>query len=240
MIRISNLTKKFTNKVVLDNVQLNVNGGEVIAIIGPSGSGKSTLLRCINFIEQPDSGIIEVNGKKITNKNISIIRKNIGMVFQSFNLFPHMTVIENITYAPIKVLKKSKEQAEKKAVQLIKKIQLSGLEERYPAKLSGGQKQRVAIARALAMDPEILLFDEPTSSLDPEMVQEVLDVIKSLAHTGITMLIVTHEMGFAKEVADRVIFFDHGKIIEDDNPKKFFKNPQSKRAQTFLDKVLYH
>jgi arginine/lysine/histidine transport system ATP-binding protein len=240
MIVINNISKRFANKTVLDNVTLKISKGEIITIIGPSGSGKSTFLRCINFIEQPDHGSIEVEGNLVTKKNIQTVRKNIGMVFQDFNLFPHMKAIDNITYAPTKVLRLNKEKAIAEAKKLIAKVHLNGFEDRYPGELSGGQKQRLAIARALAMHPSILLFDEPTSSLDPEMVQEVLEVIRSLAHTGITMIIATHEMGFAKEVADRIIFFDHGKILENSIPKKFFKKPETKRAQIFLDKVLRH
>jgi polar amino acid transport system ATP-binding protein len=240
VIKIQNLSKKFKDLVVLKDISLEIHKGEVVAIIGPSGSGKSTLLRCINLLEMPSGGQIFIKGKSILDKdaNAEMLRKNIGMVFQHFNLFPHMTVLRNMTYAPMVVNKLSKEEAEKKAVELLAKVGLSDKTYEYPSKLSGGQKQRVAIARALAMEPEILLFDEPTSALDPEMVKEVLEVIKSLAHTGITMALVTHEMGFAREVADKICFLDDGYLAEIATPEEFFSSPKSERAQQFLDKVL--
>lgn len=239
MIIIKNLSKSFGENKVLNNVNLSIHAGEVISIIGPSGSGKSTFLRCVNMLEIPDEGgEIKIDSVVVNARSIEDIRKRVGMVFQSFNLFPNMTVIENITYAPINVLKYSKEVAVKSAKSLLKKVQMTKYINYYPQSLSGGQKQRIAIARTLAMNPSVILFDEPTSALDPEMVKEVLNTIKSIAHTGITMLVVTHEMGFAREISDRVIFFDHGKIVEDSLPKDFFKQPKSKRAQEFLDKVL--
>jgi len=238
MLVIKNISKKFGDNTVVNNVSLNITKGEVLAVIGPSGSGKSTFLRCINFIEKPDSGSIEIDGVSINESNITMSRKNIGMVFQNFNLFPHMKVVDNIAYAPINVLKTDAKEAKREAEKLLAKVNMKGFGDYYPDNLSGGQKQRVAIARALAMHPSILLFDEPTSSLDPEMVKEVLEAIKSLAHTGITMIIVTHEMGFAREVADRVAFFDSGKILEEAPPKAFFSAPNTQRAKDFLDKVL--
>lgn len=239
MLVVKNISKKFGDNTVVNSVSINISKGEVLAIIGPSGSGKSTFLRCINFIETPDSGSIEIDGSIINENNVMMARKNIGMVFQTFNLFPHMNVMDNITYAPINVLKIDAKKAKQDAEKLLARVNMEGFGKYYPSNLSGGQKQRVAIARALAMSPSILLFDEPTSSLDPEMVKEVLEVIKSLADTGITMIIVTHEMGFAKEVADRVAFFDGGKILEESPPKSFFNAPKTKRAKDFLDKVLY-
>lgn len=240
MIKIQNVSKKFKDLLVLKDISLEIDKGEVVAIIGPSGSGKSTLLRCINLLEMPTSGKIYINGEMINEKNAKIekIRKNIGMVFQHFNLFPHMTVLGNMTYAPMVVNKLSKEEAEKQASVLLERVGLKDKMNEYPSKLSGGQKQRVAIARALAMKPDILLFDEPTSALDPEMVKEVLEVIKSLAHTGITMVLVTHEMGFAREVADRICFLDEGRVAEIAPPNEFFNSPKSARAQQFLDRVL--
>ncbi|MDF2607485.1 MAG: artM [Bacillales bacterium] len=240
MIQISNLFKSFKNNVVLKDISLKISQGEVVALIGPSGSGKSTLLRHVNGLETPTNGQVLVDGINIfeNDKNLQEIRASVGMVFQHFNLFPHMNVLQNVTYAPIKVRKLSKELAEKKALELIEKVGLSDHISKNPAQLSGGQKQRVAIARALAMEPKIMLFDEPTSALDPEMVKEVLDVIKSLAHTGVTMLIVTHEMNFAKEVADRIIFLEEGILLEDSNPIEFFNNPKTDRAKEFLAKIL--
>jgi ABC-type polar amino acid transport system ATPase subunit len=237
MIVIKNLCKNFNEMEAVKDVSLTIETNEVIAIIGPSGGGKSSFLRCLNDMEKPDSGSIEIDGDFVTN-NKSKSRKNIGMVFQHFNLFPHMDVIENIIYAPMKVLGMTKKDAEERAMTLLKKVHMQKHSFSYPANLSGGQKQRIAIVRALAMEPKILLFDEPTSALDPEMVKEVLEVIKSLVHTGITILLVTHLMNFAKEIADRVVFFADGKIIEIAKPKQFFSKPKTARAQEFLDKVL--
>ena len=240
MIDVKHLYKNFGSMEVLKDVSLHVDRGQVVAIIGPSGSGKSTLLRSINLLETPTSGEIWVDGTCITEKgqNIRAIRQKVGMVFQHFNLFAHMTVLKNMIYAPVKTKKLTKEQATEKAMQLLARVGLAEKANVYPVTLSGGQKQRVAIARALAMDPEVILFDEPTSALDPEMVTEVLDVIKELAQTGITMLLVTHEMGFAREVADRIIFMDNGTILEDAPPAEFFAAPKTARAQEFLKKML--
>lgn len=240
MIEFRNVHKSFGSLEVLKGIDLKIEKGQVVTLIGPSGSGKSTILRCMNLLERPTSGQVLIEGKDITapKTDIQAIRKNIGMVFQHFNLFPHMTVMENMTYAPIRVNKISKDQAEKKAMELLKLVGLTEKAQSYPGKLSGGQKQRIAIARALAMEPEIMLFDEPTSALDPEMVKEVLEVIKGLAHTGITMALVTHEMGFAREVSDRICFIDNGLIVEDAPPAEFFSHPKSERAQNFLDMVL--
>lgn len=240
MIKIDKLQKNYGKLEVLKGISTEIRQGEVLAIIGPSGSGKSTFLRCINMLEKPTDGQIWFKDQNITEKktNIMKVRENVGMVFQHFHLFPHKTVLENLTYAPMKVKKLSKDEAVKQARELLNKVGLADKETSYPNRLSGGQKQRVAIARALAMNPEVMLFDEPTSALDPEMVKEVLDVMKSLAHTGMTMLIVTHEMGFAKEVADRVLFLDGGLLIEESAPKEFFSNPKSQRAKDFLEKVL--
>ena len=240
MIKIDQLQKSYGKLSVLKGISTEIGQGEVLAIIGPSGSGKSTFLRCINMLETPTGGQIWFKDQNITDKktNIMKVRENVGMVFQHFHLFPHKTVLENLTYAPMKVKKLSKADAVKQARELLNKVGLADKESTYPNRLSGGQKQRVAIARALAMNPEVMLFDEPTSALDPEMVKEVLDVMKSLAHTGMTMLIVTHEMGFAKEVADRVLFLDGGLLVEESAPDEFFSNPKSQRAQDFLQKVL--
>ncbi|ONI48310.1 glutamine ABC transporter ATP-binding protein [Candidatus Epulonipiscioides saccharophilum] len=217
-----------------------IKKGEVVVVIGPSGSGKSTYLRCINKMEELTNGDIIINNKNISDKNIDIneIRQQVGMVFQHFNLFPHMTILENITLAPMKIKKLSKEQAEEKAYALLERVGLVDKANEYPSKLSGGQKQRIAIARALAMEPEIMLFDEPTSALDPEMVKEVLEVIKDLVKDGMTMIIVTHEMGFAKEVGTRLIFMDQGKILEQGDPKKIFECPTEERTKLFFSKVL--
>nr|WP_221212010.1 amino acid ABC transporter ATP-binding protein [Anoxybacillus rupiensis] len=225
---------------VLKGITVKIEQGEVVAIIGPSGSGKSTFLRCLNLLEQPTRGQIWIGSQEITNRQTDMmkVREKIGMVFQHFHLFPHMTVLENVTYAPIKVKGMSKSDAETQGMELLGKVGLVSKANEYPSRLSGGQKQRVAIARALAMSPEIMLFDEPTSALDPEMVKEVLEVMKSLAYTGMTMAVVTHEMGFAREVADRVLFLDGGQLIEDAPPNEFFASPKSKRAQEFLEKVL--
>ena len=240
MIKISNLHKSFGDLHVLKGIDLQVNQGDIIAIIGPSGSGKSTLLHCINKLEEPTAGHIFIDNENIISPecNINAVRQKVGMGFQHFNLFPHKKVIENITLAPTLVKKVPMPKAIEAAEKLLKKV---GLEEKagvYPSKLSGGQKQRIAIARALAMEPEVILFDEPTSALDPEMIKEVLDVMKNLVKEGMTMLIVTHEMGFAKNVANRLLFMDGGKIVEDTDPKTFFENPKSERAKEFLDKVL--
>lgn len=240
MIEFHDVHKSFGKLDVLKGINLNIEKGQVVTLIGPSGSGKSTILRCINLLEKPTSGQVWIDGKDITvpKADIQAVRKNIGMVFQHFNLFPHMTVMENMTYAPMKVNKMSKDKAESSALELLKLVGLVEKADAYPGKLSGGQKQRIAIARALAMEPQIMLFDEPTSALDPEMVKEVLEVIKNLAHTGITMALVTHEMGFAREVSDRICFIDDGLILEDTAPDEFFSNPRSERARGFLEKVL--
>lgn len=240
MITIKDLHKSFGDHEVLKGIDLEIEKGEILVIIGPSGSGKSTILRCMNLLETPTSGDIIFEGKSLVDKNTKIdeVRQNIGMVFQHFNLFPHKTILENVTLAPITLKKMSKEEAEKKAETLLKRVGLYDKKDTYPAQLSGGQKQRIAIARALAMEPDMMLFDEPTSALDPEMVKEVLEVIKELAQDGMTMAIVTHEMGFAKEVADRVIFVDEGKIIEDNTPEEVFNNPTHERTKEFFAKVL--
>jgi arginine/lysine/histidine transport system ATP-binding protein len=240
VIKVENLHKNYGKLEVLKGISTSIEAGEVVAIIGPSGSGKSTFLRCMNLLENPTSGRILVGDQDVTDKktNIMKVRQNVGMVFQHFHLFPHKTVLENLTYAPIKVKGLSKADAEKIAFDLLDKVGLAEKAKEYPTRLSGGQKQRVAIARALAMEPEVMLFDEPTSALDPEMVKEVLEVMKSLAHTGMTMAIVTHEMGFAREVADRVLFLDGGVLVEDAAPQEFFTNPKSQRAQDFLQKML--
>ncbi len=240
MIEIKDLHKSFGTLEVLKGITDSVQKGEVVVIIGPSGSGKSTYLRCINRMEEPTSGQIVIDNKDIMDKDVDIntIRQRVGMVFQHFNLFPNMTVLENITLAPMKVKGLSKEEAEKVAYQLLDKVGLREKSGEYPNKLSGGQKQRIAIARALAMNPEVMLFDEPTSALDPEMVKEVLDVIKDLAKEGMTMMIVTHEMGFAKEVGTRLVFMDEGVILEEGNPKEIFEQPKEERTKLFFSKVL--
>lgn len=240
MIKVEDLHKTYGQNEVLKGISTEVNEKEVIAIIGPSGSGKSTFLRCLNLLEEPTSGVITIAGDVLTNKgtNIMKVREEVGMVFQHFHLFPHKTVLENLTYAPMNVKGMSKEAATKKAENLLTQVGLFEKRNEYPNRLSGGQKQRVAIARALAMDPKVMLFDEPTSALDPEMVKEVLAVMKNLADTGMTMLIVTHEMGFAREVADRILFLDGGKLIEDASPAQFFTAPTTQRAKDFLEKVL--
>ncbi|WP_306816194.1 amino acid ABC transporter ATP-binding protein [Clostridium sporogenes] len=241
MIESKNLTKKFGKLTVFENLNINVKKGEVLVIIGPSGSGKSTFLRCLNHIEIPTDGEVFVEGKKLNIKNKKELRKTIekvGMVFQNFNLFPHKTVMQNIMEAPLTVKKENKEEVLQKAEKLLEKVGLKDKANVYPSKLSGGQKQRVAIARALAMNPDIMLFDEPTSALDPELVGEVLIVMKDLVKEGITMVVVTHEMGFAKEVADRVIFMDGGKIIEEASPQQIFTTPKHKRTREFLNKVI--
>ena len=238
MIEIKNLKKNFGALEVLKDITETIRDGEVVCIIGPSGSGKSTFLRCLNMLEEPTGGSILIDGEALSEQNINEIRKKMGMVFQSFNLFPHMTVLRNITVAPTKVSGIPEGEAEKIAMELLERVGLADKADSYPAALSGGQKQRVAIARALAMNPRYMLFDEPTSALDPEMVGEVLDVMKSLAHSGMTLIIVTHEMGFANEVADRVIFMDDGYIVEQGTPKEIFESPKEERTKSFLSKVL--
>lgn len=240
MIKVENLEKKFGNNLVLKDITTTIKKGEVVAVIGPSGSGKSTFLRCLNLLEQPTKGHVFVDEKELTSPkaNKMEIRKQIGMVFQHFHLFPHMTVLDNVSYAPQKSKGMEKFKAEVIAKELITKVGLADKFGEYPNRLSGGQKQRVAIARALAMEPEIMLFDEPTSALDPEMVKEVLDVMKDLAESGMTMVIVTHEMNFAKEVADRILFLDDGHLMEEGEPKAFFSNPKTDRARDFLAKIL--
>lgn len=239
MIKITGLKKAFGKNEILKGIDAHIKAKEVVVIIGPSGSGKSTLLRCINYLESPSSGEIVVDGIPLNGEgNINKVRTEVGMVFQRFNLFPHMTVLENITLAPMKVRGISSEEARNTAMELLKKVGLAEKAAAYPPQLSGGQQQRVAIARALAMKPKIMLFDEPTSALDPEMVNEVLDVMKSLADEGMTMVVVTHEMGFAREVGDRVLFVDGGYIVEQGAPRDVFENPQEPRTKSFLSKVL--
>lgn len=240
MLKVNNLYKSFGVLQVLNGITTQLQQGEVVAVLGPSGSGKSTFLRCLNLLEQPTSGQIYFKDVEITAPKCDIlkIRENIVMVFQHFNLFPHMTVLQNVTYAPIKVKRLSKDQAEAIGMDLLRKVGLVEKADVYPSRLSGGQKQRVAIARALAMQPEMVLFDEPTSALDPEMVKEVLEVMRDLANSGMTMAIVTHEMGFAREVANRILFLNEGKLAEDTTPQQFFSNPQCDRAKQFLDKML--
>ncbi|MCD8158529.1 MAG: amino acid ABC transporter ATP-binding protein [Clostridiales bacterium] len=239
-VEIKGLQKKFGKLHVLKGIDLKVEEGEVVCLIGPSGSGKSTLLRCINCLEDATKGQIIVDGSDLTDKKTSInkVRENIGMVFQQFNLFPHLSVIKNIMLAPVDRKKLSKEEAEKKGMELLARVDLADKRDQFPSQLSGGQQQRVAIARSLCMEPDIMLFDEPTSALDPEMVGEVLDVMKELAADGMTMVVVTHEMGFAREVADRVLFLDGGYIVEEGTPEQIFSNPQNERTKSFLDKVL--
>lgn len=239
MIKIRNLHKKYGDNEILRGVDLDVQQGEVFVIIGPSGSGKSTLLRCVNYLEVPTDGMITIDGQDITRQvNINEIRAEVGMVFQHFNLFGHMTVLQNITLAPMNVRGMSRHEAETRALDLLGRVGLADKAHAYPAQLSGGQQQRVAIARALAMKPKVMLFDEPTSALDPEMVKEVLDVMQSLAEEGMTMMIVTHEMGFAREVADKVIFIDGGKILELGSPEQVFEHPTNDRTKEFLNKIL--
>ncbi|CEQ12505.1 ABC transporter aminoacid-family ATP-binding protein [[Clostridium] sordellii] len=240
MIQIKNIKKNFGKNEVLKDINLNIKKGEIVAILGPSGSGKSTLLRCINLLESPNGGEIIYKGENILDKKCDInkVRQHIGMVFQNFNLFSNMTVIQNIIVAPIKVKKIKKEEAIKEALVLLERVGLLDKKDDYPSQLSGGQKQRIAIARALAMKPDIMLFDEPTSALDPEMVKEVLDVMKELAKEGMTMAVVTHEIGFAKEVADKVVFMDNGFIIEEGSPKEIFENTKQIRTKQFFDKVI--
>ena len=240
VVKVNNLKKKYGNLEVLKDISINIKEGEVLCIIGPSGSGKSTFLRCLNALEEINEGEVSILGENIFDKktNINKVREHIGMVFQNFNLFPHLTVLDNITMAPKLLKKKDKREAEKKACELLKKVGLEDKKNQYPNSLSGGQKQRVAIARALAMEPKILLFDEPTSALDPEMVGEVLNVMKDLAKEGMTMVIVTHEMGFAREVSDRVIFMDGGYIVEEGTPEEVFANTKSDRCINFLSAVM--
>ncbi|AOO62396.1 amino acid ABC transporter ATP-binding protein [Bacillus velezensis] len=242
MISFQDVNKHYGHFHVLKNINLHIKKGEVVVIIGPSGSGKSTLLRCINQLETVDGGALTVNGVSIHDKKTDInqVRRNIGMVFQHFHLYPHKTVLQNIMLAPIKVLKQSKEEAKETALYYLKKVGIPDKADAYPSQLSGGQQQRVAIARGLAMKPEIMLFDEPTSALDPEMIGEVLDVMKTLAKEGMTMAVVTHEMGFAKEVADRIVFIDGGSILEEAAPAEFYESPREERARLFLSRILNH
>ena len=242
VIEVEGLNKWYGAFHVLRDINLNVNEGERIVICGPSGSGKSTLIRCINRLEEHQEGRIVINGTRLTNdlKNIDAVRREVGMVFQSFNLFPHLTVLENCTLAPIWVRKTPKVEAEAIAMEYLERVKIPEQAEKFPGQLSGGQQQRVAIARSLCMRPKILLFDEPTSALDPEMIKEVLDVMVDLAETGMTMLVVTHEMGFASQVADRVIFIDEGQVVEQNTPDEFFNNPQSERTKLFLSQILSH
>lgn len=240
MIQIKGLNKYFGDLHVLKDVNLNVKAGEKLVVIGPSGSGKSTLIRCVDFLEEPTSGEVIIDGTPLTKKNhLEMARKYSSMVFQQFNLYPNMTVLGNLTLAPIKLQKKSKEEANKIAMAALKRVGLAAKAGEYPQNLSGGQQQRVAIARALCTKQPIILFDEPTSALDPEMVQEVLDVMVELAHENITMICVTHEMGFARQVADRVVFMDDGQILEEGTPDHFFENPENPRCREFLDKILH-
>ncbi|SFI36101.1 polar amino acid transport system ATP-binding protein [Paenibacillus sp. UNC496MF] len=240
MIKVDRLTKSFGKHEVLRGITTDVARGEVVAVIGPSGSGKSTFLRCLNLLETPSGGRIEIDGTTITDPKTDItrFRQRIGMVFQHFHLFPHMSVIDNIMFAPVKVKGLSREEARAKGMGLLERVGLLEKADAFPSRLSGGQKQRIAIARSLAMDPEIMLFDEPTSALDPEMVKEVLEVLRGLADSGMTMLIVTHEMKFAREAADTIYFLDDGKLVEKAEPERFFTAPQSERAQRFLERVL--
>ena len=240
LIRAENVRKSFSGKEVLKGIDLEIRRGEVVVIIGPSGSGKSTFLRCLNLLEVPTGGHIYFNDVDITDKsvNIDLHRQKMGMVFQHFNLFPHMDILRNMTIGPEKLLKKSNEEAEKQALELLKRVGLADRSHAYPSQLSGGQKQRIAIVRALCMQPEVMLFDEPTSALDPEMVGEVLQVMRDLAREHMTMVVVTHEMGFAREVADRVVFLDEGILMEQNSPEEFFANPKNERLKGFLGKVL--
>ena len=240
IIKTKEVKKWFGDFQALDGISMEIKEKEVVVICGPSGSGKSTFIRCINRLEQHQEGDIVVDGIELTNdlKNIDAIRSEVGMVFQSFNLFPHLTVMQNITLAPIWVRKKTRTDSEKKAMELLERVGIPEQAEKFPGQLSGGQQQRVAIARALAMEPKIMLFDEPTSALDPEMIKEVLDVMKELAESGMTMIVVTHEMGFAKEVADRVMLFDDGMLVEENTPEEFFNNPKSDRTKLFLSQIL--
>ena len=240
MIEVKNLVKKFGNNVILNDISENISKGEKIVIIGPSGAGKSTFLRCLNLLEQPDAGHIYIDGEDIMDKktDINMLRRKVGMVFQHFNLFPHLTVLQNITLAPLTLKMRSKDEAESKAMELLNRIGLADKAGTYPSRLSGGQKQRIAIVRSLAMNPEVILFDEPTSALDPEMVGEVLSLMKDVAAEGMTMAVVTHEMGFAREVATRVLFMDGGIIAESGSPDDIFQHPKSERLQQFLHAIL--
>jgi ABC-type polar amino acid transport system ATPase subunit len=242
LVVLDNVRKSFGSNVVLDGIDLSIDAGEAVVVAGPSGSGKSTMLRCINALETVDSGEILFDGQSIPNagKDIYRIRADIGMVFQQFNLFPHKTVLQNITLGPVQVKGISESDAKKRATQLLERVGIPQKADALPADLSGGQQQRVAIARALAMDPKLMLFDEPTSALDPEMIREVLDVMRDLAKSGMTMIVVTHEMGFAREVCDRIIFIDEGKIVEQGPPEEFFNNTKSERAKEFVDKIIHH
>lgn len=241
MIKVDHITKQFKQLKAVDDVSLEIEKGEIVCLIGPSGSGKSTVLRCIHGLEKPEKGEVYIDGQLLdpSKPDYMTLRRRMGFVFQHFHLFPNMSVMDNLTLAQIQVMKKTKEEAEKTAADLLKRVGLLDKRDEYPSKLSGGQKQRVAIARALCINPEVMLFDEPTSALDPEMVVEVLDVMKELAHQGMTMVIVTHEMGFAKEVATRMVFLEDGKIVEEGNTKAFFEHPKSARAQDFLSKVMH-
>ena len=242
IISVKDLEKHFNAGAVhaLNGVTVDIGKSEVLVVIGPSGSGKSTFLRCLNLLERPTGGSVVFEGTDLTapRTNINFYRRRMGMVFQHFNLFPHMTVLKNLTLGPVQLLKKSQSDADKKAMQLLERVGLADRADAYPSQLSGGQKQRIAIVRALCMEPDVMLFDEPTSALDPEMVGEVLDVMKELAHEGMTMVVVTHEMGFAREVADRVLFMDNGQIVEEGTPEAIFEHPRSERLQSFLAKVL--
>ena len=240
MIKVNNLHKSFNGIEVLSGISEEINEGEVVVVIGPSGSGKSTFLRCLNLLETPDEGEVIIDGEQINKKgvDVNLVRQKMGMVFQHFNLFPHLTVLENITLAPVELKKMTPEQAKTKAMELLEIVGLTEKADAYPASLSGGQKQRIAIARSLAMEPEIMLFDEPTSALDPEMVGEVLDVMKNLAKSGMTMVVVTHEMGFAREVGNRILFMADGKLLEDGTPDAVFNHPENPRLKDFLSKVL--
>ncbi len=241
MIKVDHITKQFKQLKAVDDVSLEIEKGEIVCLIGPSGSGKSTVLRCIHGLEKPEKGEVYIDGQLLnpSKPDYMTLRRRMGFVFQHFHLFPNMSVMDNLTLAQIQVMKKTKEEAEKTAADLLKRVGLLDKRDEYPSKLSGGQKQRVAIARALCINPEVMLFDEPTSALDPEMVVEVLDVMKELAHQGMTMVIVTHEMGFAKEVATRMVFLEDGKIVEEGKTKEFFEHPKSARAQDFLSKVMH-
>ena len=242
MIRMRGVDKHFGDLHVLRDINIEIERGQVVVVLGPSGSGKSTLCRTINRLEPIDRGVIEIDGKRLPEegKALAALRADVGMVFQSFNLFAHKTILENVTLAPIKVRKVPKQEAERRAIELLERVGIANQKDKYPAQLSGGQQQRAAIARALAMRPKVMLFDEPTSALDPEMVQEVLDVMTSLARDGMTMLVVTHEMGFARRAANRVLFMADGEIVEDAAPEEFFTNPRSERAKDFLGKILTH